>query len=126
DSDRDADDNRSIMFPGRTISFDPKTVVSHSVQGHAVPCLVWGSETVLTFFLMLSAWTMPMVCSRAKKGRDRIHQPQLEDFAFTDIRVENPRKSYQISTVGRRPKAPAGLVANSSARYCSASVRSNW
>jgi hypothetical protein len=29
DSDRDADDNRSIMFLGRSISFDPKAVISH-------------------------------------------------------------------------------------------------
>ena len=44
----------------------------------------------------------------------------------TDVRVENRWESYQISALGRRVKALAGLVANSSTRYCSASVRSNW
>jgi hypothetical protein len=69
---------------------------------------------------------MPRTLHYAPADEAWIQQPQLEDSALTDIRVENPRKSYQISAVGRRPKAPAGFVANSSARYCSASVRSNW
>ena len=38
----------------------------------------------------------------------------------------NQVRLRQISVVGERVKATSGIVANSSARYCSASVRSNW
>ena len=54
DSDRDADDNTSILFLGRSISFDPNAVISHML----IPDLNAGFETALGAFCnFVGPWT---------------------------------------------------------------------